>query len=579
MQVRTKVAAALVAISSLLCGYTLNGTLINWQYFGTPNTAGALTYDANGAPLIKEFTRTLPAGAGLPALPVDIASKIAFTLPEGRDIRLNSQGLVPDSDDKTNVRFSQTADVWVSFLSEGAGYRNSVGYFKYDPAHPPTSPAQVSEKVIFVNASMTVPLDQAGPAKQNTVYLGKFLAGEALGFFIAADGFSPTGRLVNGVRTAGVKDNISPKTIFYTLRALNPEAPSIQNLNVHTVMLRELSTSGPGYQLMVIGFEDINRESGGDHDFNDVVLGVHVNPQTAIANLTTLAPLVGAADVDSDGDGVKDLLDEYPADPTRAFSRSYPSATTWGTLAYEDQWPSRGDYDLNDVVMRYRTKEILNAQRNVAGLEIEVGAVARGAITDSGFGMHLPGVLASAVASATLSVNGGTAAPLTVESGQTEAVFLIMPSSVAALPSPVGCSFANTKAGCAAVPVTSYKLTVNFKTAQTASLFTSPYNPFIYRVGQRGLEVHLPGKPPTAKATASLFKTKDDNTTPGTTSTYMDSKRRPWALDVPTTWLYPQEQTDVIKAYPNIVAWALSSGTTNKDWYTTPVTSFTYRAP
>jgi hypothetical protein len=35
----------------------------------------------------------------------------------------------------------------------------------------------------------------------------------------------------------------------------------------------------------------------------------------------------------------------------------------------------------------------------------------------------------------------------------------------------------------------------------------------------------------------------------------------------------------VIKAYPNIVAWALSSGTTNKDWYTTPVTSFTYRAP
>ena len=70
-------------------------------------------------------------------MPADLKTKISYTLPEGRDIRLNAQGLVPDSDDKTNIRFAEDADVWVTFLSEGAGYRNSVGYFSYDPANPP----------------------------------------------------------------------------------------------------------------------------------------------------------------------------------------------------------------------------------------------------------------------------------------------------------------------------------------------------------------------------------------------------------------------------------------------------------
>ena len=218
---------------------------------------------------------------------------------------------MPDSDDKTNIRFAEDADVWVTFLSEGAGYRNSVGYFTYDPASPPTSPAQVQEKIIFVNASMPSPLDSAG-TYQNTVKLGRFEAGQALGFVIVSDGFSKTGRLYNGTRIGGVKDNASPKWIFYTLRGLNPEAAGPQNLNVHTIMLKDLSDASPGYQRVVIGFEDINRESGGDHDFNDVVLAVHVTPGRAIQNLNTLQSLVAATDLDSDGDGVKDALDEFP---------------------------------------------------------------------------------------------------------------------------------------------------------------------------------------------------------------------------------------------------------------------------
>ena len=558
-------AAALAA--TLLCGYTTSNNLINWEYFGTPTGTNAHPYTpSTGAPTMAEYSRTLPAG--LPALPADLKSKVAYTLPEGRDIRLNAQGLVPDSDDKTNIRFSADAEVWVTFVSEGAGYRNSVGYFTYDPASPPTSPAQVQEKIIFVNASMSVPLDAAG-TYQNTVRLGSFRAGQALGFVIVSDGYSPTGRLVNGARIGGVKDNALPQWIFYTLRGLNPEAPSPQNLNVHTVMLKDASDASEGYQRVVIGFEDINRETGGDHDFNDVVLAVHVTPRAAIQNLATLQTLVAATDLDSDGDGVKDALDEFPNDATRAFSRYYPGADTWGTLAYEDQWPLRGDYDMNDVVMGYRTREILNSARQVVGLSIDYQLRARGGLIDSGFGLHLPGVAASAVSSATLSVGSQAAKVVTVESGQTEATFIVTPSVQAHLPlgTDAACPFANTRASCPRVPAVPFHLEVSFRQPLAAALFTAPYNPFIYRSARRGQEVHLPGKPATARADKTLFGTGDDRSASSGTYTYMDAQRRPWALDIPVAWAWPLETTDLLLPYPKFADWATSAGASSRDWY------------
>lgn len=561
-----KLAAAALA-AGLLCGYTTNSGRIEWAYFGTP----LVTHPYNpstGAPTMAEFTRALPGG--LPPLPADLKSKIAYTLPEGRDIRLNPQGLVPDSDDKTNIRFTEDAEVWVTFLSEGAGYRNSVGYFSYDPANPPTSPAQVQEKIIFVNASMPSPLDPAG-SYQNTVSLGRFPAGQALGFVIVSDGFSSTGRLYNGARIGGVKDSASPKWIFYTLRGLNPEAAGPQNLNVHTIMLKDVSDASEGYQRVVIGFEDINRESGGDHDFNDVVLAVHVTPRRAIQNIDTLQPLVAATDIDSDGDGVKDALDEFPNDATRAFSRYYPGADTWGTLAYEDQWPKRGDYDMNDVVMHYRTREVMNASRQVVALSVDYALQARGGLQNSGFGVHLPGVAAGVVASATLATAGGAAKALASEAGQTEATFIVTPSVQAQMPvaGAGNCPYANTKAGCPTVAAVPYHLEVTFSQPQTSTLFASPYNPFIYRSGRRGQEVHLPGKPATKLADKALFGTADDRSPAGGTgsTTYMDAQRRPWALDMPVAWQWPLEVTDLLKPYPRFQDWAQSSGVNARDWY------------
>lgn len=580
---RPLVLVTAAASAMLLTGYTVDPTydLIAWQYHGTLTGTNRHAYDlTNGRPTVSQYSRTLPSN--LPAMPSDLVSRVRYTLPEGKDIRQNAQGITPDSDDKSNIILSEDGDIWVTFVTEGAGYRNSVGYFTYDPNSPPRTPRDVQEKIIFADASMSSPLDPAGTQYQNTVHLGRFTRGQAIGFMIVSDGFKSNARSHQGTKVNGVKENANRKWIFYTLRHLNPEAAGPQNLNAHTVMLSDLNGASDGYRRLVIGFEDINREVGGDHDFNDVVLAIHVTPGRAISNLGSLPSLVSVSDPDTDGDGVKDSLDEFPNDPTRAFSRYYPDRNTWGTLAYEDNWPQRGDFDLNDVVVRYRTREIMNARRDVVSLELDHQVMARGGTYDMGFAVRLPGVPASAVRQATLSRNGQTAQPLAIETGQTEASYVVMRSSLGDLANGGGgasCWFANTQSPCNAVNSVSYRSVIDLVTPLASSRFASPYDPFIFRANRRTHEVHLPGRQPTPLADAALFGQGDDRTVPGTSFTYMDSARRPWAMDIPAEWRHPEETRDIGWAYPKVTDWAQSSGTTSRDWYTAPVLRHLYTKP
>jgi LruC domain-containing protein len=143
----------------------------------------------------------------------------------------------------------------------------------------------------------------------------------------------------------------------------------------------------------------------------------------------------------------------------------------------------------------------------------------------------------------------------------------------------VKCPFANTVAACPATPGVAFQLTLNLAKPLASALFAAPYNPFIFRSAQRGIEVHLPGQPPTALADASLFGSADDRSKPGTANTYMDAQRRPWALDIPAVWAWPLETTDLLKPYPRFADWATSAGATARDWYLSgTVPSSTYSA-
>ncbi len=92
---------------------------------------------------------------------------------------------------------------------------------------------------------------------------------------------------------------------------------------------------------------------------------------------------------DNDGDGIPDDEDDYPDDPGRAFNNFYP-ASNYGSLAFEDLWPGKGDYDFNDLVLDYRFTLVTNASNKISDIKADFVIKAIGAGFSNGFGFQLP---------------------------------------------------------------------------------------------------------------------------------------------------------------------------------------------
>lgn len=267
----------------------------NWQYLG----GGTGNYNpANGAPnSMTDKSNVMPS---------DLLSTILSRLPEGQPIGNDAQELLKlTNDESANIFLNANANVKISYIHEGAGYLNSVGFFKF----PKTSLAtlglsSVTDTIIFPNFSDNVL--QFG----KTVDLGNFVAGDAIGFTIAANAWVPyvaaqpaiapvaakykKGKLISAAKpgipavaaSGGIVDtNKAASKIFRTIKRFNPEPDNANNLRAHTILF-----AYPEKELLVLGFEDLNRENasnndygyGSDNDFNDVMIAIHVSPFSAV---------------------------------------------------------------------------------------------------------------------------------------------------------------------------------------------------------------------------------------------------------------------------------------------------------
>lgn len=258
---------------------------------------------------------------------------------------------------------------------------------------------------------------------------------------------------------------------------------------------------------------------------------------------------------DTDGDGVSDVLDEYPTDASKAYNNYYPSTLGYATVAFEDLWPSRGDYDMNDVVMKYKYNVVTNASNNVAQVIGNYTLLASGGSLQNGFGIEFPITRNKAI-----GLTGGT-----LEIGQTNAVVTLFSNSRSVMEA------WNTVPG--AVTAAAKNYTINFTVSAGTSLSSfglGSYNPFIWNNTPgfgRGYEVHLPRKAPTSLANTSLFGTLNDNTT-SVPNTYMSKGNNlPWAIDVPVVFNYPIEKADITTAHLKFASWVTSGGTQYSDWY------------
>lgn len=530
-----------------------NGTLSNkaTAAFGDPTFAYPSPYTSSSNAIVNNST--YPTKLGRPLylettpdnIDASLLSYVNASLPEGTPLTkshpeyLNST-VVP------NLNITATADVWITFVSEGAGYMNSLAYYTYKTGSEPTSVFDIDNAtLVFPNASA---YGSGGGLKSgDKVKLGRFTAGTSIGFVLLQNAWTGS-----GVNTGNTK--------FYSDYKLNPERTTANKK--HTVTLYD-----DVHKLFLIGFEDINREENSDNDFNDLVIYASSNPVTAISNNGVPAIDKGG---DTDGDGVQDELDAFPNDASKAYVTYYPSATGYASIAFEDNWPKKGDFDLNDLVVNYRYTFTNNAQNQTVELKGEFTPLASGASFHNGFAVQLP-VPATSVSSVSGSRITGTSVTLGsngVETGQTKAVIVPFDNHENLLRNPDGAYFINTLMNKDKVTGSTATLNVVFTSPVAATtLQVAAFNPFLISDGRRGYEIHLPGFAPTDKATTKLFGTDDDASVVANGKTYLSKENYPWAINFTGQYQYPIELQSINTTYLRFSEWALSGGTTFTDWY------------
>lgn len=275
---------------------------------------------------------------------------------------------------------------------------------------------------------------------------------------------------------------------------------------------------------------------------------------------------------DADGDGIADVLDDYPNDANRAFNQFYPCATTCSNFAFEDLWPSKGDYDYNDHVVAYNLQKVFSPDRKIVDFKLKIKPRAIGAGMQNGIGFSLDNIPPSAVLNVTGQVLTTGKILLNAnktEANQSHAVIIAYDTPEPFLHRGGGSMFNTIQANPRGESDTSY-IGVTFLTKLADSLvpFTE-FNPFLIAncPNTRGKEVHLPNRKPTDLADPSLFGTQADASNPSTGRYYKTAQGMPWAIEIPENFNYPQEKVSILNTYNYFDDWATSGGTAYPNWF------------
>lgn len=491
-------------------------------------------------------------------LPTDVLSNVYSMLPEGAPVNpdfiaADSQSSIAIDDELEGADF---ATVSVTFLNEGAGYRNTFGYFIFDTANPPATIDDIaSHVVIFPNASKP----NAGTLSEgDTMDLNiEVREGETIGFFVIPNGWGWSGSY-NNIESLG-----GWGTPFYSLSDLNPESTAINRR--HSVAFVD-----PQNESLILGFEDLLRPAG-DNDFNDILFTVDVTPFQAIDG------------VNADGsiDASYEILTQIN-DPAITTTSVYPAADRWATLAFEDKWPLMGDYDFNDLVLRQRITETLDGQRNVKSIQATYEVQAMGGTYHNGFAVRLPGITAADLDAVTLTRNGSAVTHDVVESDYGDINLIISPDTRQDVQDlgvlSAECRLYRAEPGCIASQTEDlvFELSVAFAAPiARETLGRPPYDPFIFGspgkergnmdAPGRSWETHLKAFSGTGALNTGYYDTEDDAS--NGINSFVTQNNFPWVLNLSDNWSHPLEKIDISRAYPDFSLWVTSGGEQKSNWY------------
>lgn len=416
----------------------------------------------------------------------------------------------------------EDAEIFFTFMTESGWNQNTVGYYYYKTDECPSTPNGVKKIVIFPNASIggNPPYGAKGfdgqkydeddaPLKTNQkIQLlfqdeqgklsTKFPAGYTIGYFIIANGFEC------GSRNSKGRIN-TERNFVYSNKEWNKDYKGQQARFISL-------TASDG--TVVYGVED-----GGDTSYEDVLFCIDANPNEAIF------------------DPDRPVIDPDPDEPEVSETEN-----TYLSFAYEDIWPSGGDYDLNDVIIEYHRSITFNKDNYVSEVKETFKPVQDelAATNNNAF----------AVQYAT-DQRGAIVLPSGAENETATNSVILFPNAKLVR----GQEFVITRT-----------FTAGAMKKDALKVGNSVLNPYII-VSYEGVgkdnrtEVHLPKAKATNLANPDQIGKNAD-------AYYVNKDgKHPFAISIPGTFTPVTETVPIDKEYPDFEKWVESDGREYTDWY------------
>ena len=336
-----------------------------WKNAKRAYSLKGVTYDLYGRPDYTKVGDRITVSR-------DILNLINQTVPEGGKV---DPSLIRNGD----IRVTKKAHIDLFLVDETTSANNTLAYYCYETNNPPKKEADIKVNdivIAFPNAKVLKRHDYE-PKGNN----GALERGEGVRLHYYKDGKDMGEEFPEGVSIGWIIYNQAYRT------AVNGNA---LNTGVkHYFADKDLNGNGKGNVVLfrsgekvMFGFEDWN----GDYDYNDVVFYVKADPIEAIT---------------------PDIPDVKPTDPDD--SDIVAEITYRGILTFEDLWPYRGDFDMNDVVVEYESTVGYNRANEVLRTIDNYTILWSGASYDNSFAYQLEALRGEVEVeiSSSLGGNGG----------------------------------------------------------------------------------------------------------------------------------------------------------------------------
>lgn len=238
---------------------------------------------------------------GYDAIDPELIKRIRTSLPEQKPVPIYNPHYLNNNNRNVIIRTDNPdfagADIWITFIDEGAGYKNAVGYYVYDLQDGYDTPVYdgipltyetllayekkganiLNKTIVFPNASLPGSGGNLKPG--STVRLvydiknpdKKFPNNVGVGFFLVPNGW-----------------NASKLAVIPTLASVHSDTLFNEKGLTQTVLFADLMKYDEQTGSMILGFEDIMRTMRSDEDFNDCIIKITYTPNYIVNTIDSL---------------------------------------------------------------------------------------------------------------------------------------------------------------------------------------------------------------------------------------------------------------------------------------------------